>query len=206
LMRPDPNDSPVRWAEDRAWVERAGCAAVFTAHPTCALPVPVARALVEAASGRPTPTTGSHRPPPITLPEEFAQAADAIAHGRDAIDQFNAVLLSVARGGWPDRWTELAPRPVILSSWVGYDTDGRPPRHRLVGHAAAAAEDEAPQAGTTTFTCHNTARHDRSVATHRRGTRGGQRADRPVPDCARTAAGRRLCQGAGRSARRRDDL
>ena len=31
----------------------------------------------------------------------------------------------MARGAWPDRWTELDPRPVILSSWVGYDTDGR---------------------------------------------------------------------------------
>ena len=57
--------------------------------------------------------------------EEFEQAGAAIAHGRDAIDQFNAALLSVARGAWPDRWTELNPRPVILSSWVGYDTDGR---------------------------------------------------------------------------------
>ena len=34
-------------------------------------------------------------------------------------------LLPVAHGAWPDRWTELDPRPVILSSWVGYDTDGR---------------------------------------------------------------------------------
>ena len=57
--------------------------------------------------------------------DEFAQAAAAIANGRDAIDRFNAALLSVARGAWPDRWTELDPRPVILSSWVGYDTDGR---------------------------------------------------------------------------------
>ena len=75
-----------------------------------------------AADRRPA---GSHRPPPITLADEFAQAAAAIANGRDAIDRFNAALLSVARSAWPDRWTELDPRPVILSSWVGYDTDGR---------------------------------------------------------------------------------
>ena len=49
----------------------------------------------------------------------------AIANGRDAIDRFNAALLRVARDAWPDRWTELVPRPVILTSWVGYDTDGR---------------------------------------------------------------------------------
>ena len=125
LLRPDPNDSPVRWAEYRALVERSRFAAVFTAHPTFALPADVGHALAETASGRPALAAGSHRPPRITLAEEFEQAGAAIAHGRDAIDQFNAALLTVARGAWPDRWTELNPRPVILSSWVGYDTDGR---------------------------------------------------------------------------------
>ncbi len=56
---------------------------------------------------------------------EFEQSAAAIANGRDAIDRFNAALISVARGAWADRWTELTPRPVVLSTWVGYDTDGR---------------------------------------------------------------------------------
>ena len=67
----------------------------------------------------------SHRPPAITLHSEFEQAAAAIANGRDAIDRFNAALVSVAHAAWPDRWTELTPSPVVLSSWVGYDTDGR---------------------------------------------------------------------------------
>ncbi len=125
LLRPDPNDSPVRWAEYRALVERPRFAAVFTAHPTFALPANVGHALAETASGRPALAAGSHRPPPITLAEEFEQAGVAIAHGRNAIDQFNAALLTVARSAWPDRWTTLNPRPVILSSWVGYDTDGR---------------------------------------------------------------------------------
>lgn len=125
LLRPDPNDSPVRWAEFRALVERTRFAAVFTAHPTFALPLSVGRALAEAASGRPAPSFGSHRPDPITLADEFAQAIQAIINGRDAIDRFNAALIAVARGAWPDRWTALVPRPVILSSWVGYDTDGR---------------------------------------------------------------------------------
>jgi phosphoenolpyruvate carboxylase len=125
LLRPDPNDSPVRWAEYRRLVERTRFAAVFTAHPTFALPAPVGAALAEAASGREAPRFESHRPPPITLAEEFAQAVTAIANGRDAIDRFNAALITVARSAWPDRWTDLTPRPVILSSWVGYDTDGR---------------------------------------------------------------------------------
>jgi phosphoenolpyruvate carboxylase len=125
LLRPDPNDSPVRWAEYRALVERPRFAAVFTAHPTFSMPHDVGHALAEQASGRPAATAQSHRPPPITLAEEFAQAAKAIANGRDAIDRFNTALIEVARSAWPDRWTELTPRPLILSSWVGYDTDGR---------------------------------------------------------------------------------
>jgi phosphoenolpyruvate carboxylase len=125
LLRPDPNDSPVRWAEYRALVERTRFAAVFTAHPTFSLPAEVGHALAEAASGRNGQTFASHRPPSITLPEEFAQSVTAIANGRDAIDRFNAALLKVARSAWPDRWTELTPSPVVLSTWVGYDTDGR---------------------------------------------------------------------------------
>ncbi|HEX2943699.1 MAG TPA: phosphoenolpyruvate carboxylase, partial [Rhodopila sp.] len=125
LLRPDPNDSPVRWAEYRALTEHTRFAAVFTAHPTFSLPLLVNRALAEAACGRPAPAFESHRPPPITLQEEFDQAVAAIANGRDAIDRFNAALITVARGTWRDRWTALTPRPVILSTWVGYDTDGR---------------------------------------------------------------------------------
>ncbi len=125
ILRPDPNDSPVRWADYRAMVERTRFAAVFTAHPTFALPYAVGHRLAETASGRPGPGFVSHRPGPITLREEFTQANAAIANGRDALDRFNAALLTVARDTWPDRWTELVPRPMILASWVGYDTDGR---------------------------------------------------------------------------------
>ncbi len=125
LLRPDPNDSPVRWAEYQALTERTRFAAVFTAHPTFSLPLPVNQALAEAACGHPAPAFESHRPPPITLRNEFDQSVAAIANGRDAIDRFNAALISVARGAWADRWTELTPSPVVLSTWVGYDTDGR---------------------------------------------------------------------------------
>lgn len=126
ILRPDPNDSPVRWAEYQARVERPRFAAVFTAHPTFSLPPEIGHALAEQASGRFVESAAqSHRPPPITLQEEFAQAVAAIANGRDAIDRFNTALIDVARTAWPDRWTTLTPRPIILSSWVGYDTDGR---------------------------------------------------------------------------------
>jgi phosphoenolpyruvate carboxylase len=126
VLRPDPKDSPVPWAQFRSAVERTRYAAVFTAHPTFSMPAKVAHALAEAACGEPPPSFASHRPPGrITLSEEFDQAVAAIGHGRDAIDHFVSALLAVARDVWPDRWTELTPRPLIVSSWVGYDIDGR---------------------------------------------------------------------------------
>ena len=130
LVRPDPADSAVPFASFRSAMERPRFAAVFTAHPTFSLPQPVAADLVAAASGIAAETCHvSHRPPPITLPEEFEAAVAAIARGRDAVDRLTAALLEAARAAWPGRWTELAPRPVILASWVGYDTDGRTDIH-----------------------------------------------------------------------------
>ncbi len=126
IVRPDPDDSPIPFARFAGALERTGFAAVFTAHPTFALPAPVYAALAAAASGAPAASpAGSHRPRPITLDAEFAAAAAAIAHGRDALDTLNEALLATARSFWPDRWSAIVPRPVILASWVGYDTDGR---------------------------------------------------------------------------------
>jgi phosphoenolpyruvate carboxylase len=126
LVRPDPADSPVPFAAFRAAVERARFAAVFTAHPTFSLPPEVARALaVVASGGRIDRDFASHRPQPLTLSEEFDQAVAAATNGRDALDDLTAAILLAARATWPARWTELVPAPVILASWVGYDTDGR---------------------------------------------------------------------------------
>ncbi len=126
LVRPDPDDSPVPWARFREEAERPRFAAVFTAHPTFALPPAIYAELAEAASGRPPSSCAiSHRPARPTLSDEFEAAAAAIARGRDALDVLCGALLDAGRAAWPDRWSTLAPHPVILASWVGYDTDGR---------------------------------------------------------------------------------
>ncbi len=124
LVRPDPADSPVPFQTFRAAAERTRFAAVFTAHPTFSLPREQSAALARAAGGEPAPRFASHRPSKPALAEEFDQAVAAITHGRDAIDQLTEALLRAA-ALWPDRWRSLSPRPVILASWVGYDTDGR---------------------------------------------------------------------------------
>ena len=125
LVRPDPHDSPVPLATFRDSV-RCRFAAVFTAHPTFAMPPELYEDLAARASGGArTEIALSHRPRPITLDEEFSQAAAAIARGRDAIDLLTNALLAAARAVWPGAWRSVAPSPIILASWVGYDTDGR---------------------------------------------------------------------------------
>ena len=125
LVRPDPVDSPVPFGTFRTAVERTRFAAVFTAHPTFSLPPEQSAALARAASGEAAPRFASHRPSRPTLAEEFDQAAAAIHRGRDAIDRLTSALLQTAAQTWPDRWRSLSPKPVILATWVGYDTDGR---------------------------------------------------------------------------------
>jgi phosphoenolpyruvate carboxylase len=126
LVRPDPNDSAIPFAQFRRAVERTRFSAVFTAHPTFSLPYPVGDALARAASGEiGTACFTSHRPVPVTLEDEFDQAHAAIARGRDAIDLLTGAILDAARETWAGRWLDLAPRPITLTTWVGYDTDGR---------------------------------------------------------------------------------
>lgn len=119
----------------RDLVGRTGFAVVFTAHPTFGMPKAVATLIAAAASeagaGARAPIIDeaaalSTRPDPvITLDGEFEQACVAANHGRAALDAFNGALLDAARERWPDRWTELVPRPFAIASWVGCDTDGR---------------------------------------------------------------------------------
>ena len=125
LARPDPLDSPVPFAAFSDACRRTRFAAVFTAHPTFSAPAPVLDALARAAGGAAPPDAASHRPRRPTLEEEFEQAATAMHRGRDALDGLSEAMLREAAAIWPDRWTGLAPQPVVLASWVGYDTDGR---------------------------------------------------------------------------------
>ena len=126
LIRPDPDDSPLPLRDVRASLERARYACVFTAHPTFAVSPETYAWLAAAASGSAAPhPTASHRPTKPTLDQEFDAATAAIARGRDALDAFCGAVLDMARPVWPGAWTSLNPGPVVLTSWVGLDTDGR---------------------------------------------------------------------------------
>ena len=125
LVRPDPNDSPIPFAAFRALVEHPRYAAVFTAHPTFAMPAETAALLATSAEERRAIDPLALRPGPITLAEEFEAAAAAMGHARDALDRLAEALFAAARTVWRDRWSTLTPAPVLVASWVGYDTDGR---------------------------------------------------------------------------------
>lgn len=119
----------------RDLVGRTAFAIVFTAHPTFGMPRAVAALIARSAS---LPEAGARAPlvaeaaalstrpdPKISLDDEFEQACIAANNARLALDGFNGALLDAARRRWPDRWTELALRPLAVASWVGCDTDGR---------------------------------------------------------------------------------
>ncbi|GAJ29429.1 phosphoenolpyruvate carboxylase [Acidomonas methanolica] len=109
-----------------AAVSRPAFAAVFTAHPTFALASHVYEAL-EGLADTPDgtlPTLKTHRRSgPPTLADELSAATAAILRGRNALDFYAGAILREAAKRWPDAL--LAPAPIILSSWVGFDTDGR---------------------------------------------------------------------------------
>lgn len=124
--------TPEPFESFRASVERVRFAAVYTAHPTFGMTRKLAHALADLASGDASGAAVieagdlSFRPDgAITLQDEFEQARFSVRHARDALDRLNAAILTAARARWPERWTELSPRPLILASWVGCDTDGR---------------------------------------------------------------------------------
>ncbi|UHC18785.1 phosphoenolpyruvate carboxylase [Methylobacterium currus] len=128
-------DPEMSFETARTRVERTRFAAVFTAHPTFGMPKAVARLLAEAASepdpaARQAPVAAAaalsaRADPVITLNDEFDQARHAVQHGRAALDGLNEALLRAARVRWPESWSELIPKPVVIASWVGCDTDGR---------------------------------------------------------------------------------
>ncbi len=147
-----------RWAKPLAHV-------VFTAHPTFLLSPAQGQAVAASASTETVDANTCSASPdrePITLDSEHAQAMAALAHAHGARDRITGLLFAAARRRWPDQWRQLAPVPLRLASWVGYDMDGRTDitwatslryrlsekAQRLAGYAAAlnaAAPDMAAQ-------------------------------------------------------------
>ncbi len=129
------------FAEFRSLIQRFHYGIVFTAHPTFSMPHALGCLLAKLASGADDGRRAfngsevdeivgeargfSHRPPGVTLTDEFASALDAISHAVEAVSKLQEIVLDVARELYPRQWSSLVPRLVSLASWVGYDHDGR---------------------------------------------------------------------------------
>ena len=61
----------------------------------------------------------------VTLDEEHSEAMTALKHARAAVNEFNADILRQLRSADPDGWRKTLPAMVNVSTWVGYDLDGR---------------------------------------------------------------------------------
>lgn len=115
---------------------------VFTAHPTFGLSRDLLSDLASLAAdetpdgislteedrkalGARVAKTDQGPNDPITLDDEHAQAEAAIKRAAIAVNRAINRALRVGQSLYPDRWTELVPRPLTIASWVGYDLDGR---------------------------------------------------------------------------------
>ena len=101
--------------------------AVFTAHPVFALRPDVSASMCgHADSGSGTMPEDAFAPrKQVTLDDEHGEAMTALTHGRAAVNGINADILRQRRAADPAGWRDTLPGMIGVSTWVGYDLDGR---------------------------------------------------------------------------------
>jgi len=101
--------------------------AVFTAHPVFALQADMSLALCrnaqEDSSSMPAGAYGTRQD--VSLEDEHGEAMTAIRHARQAINKINAAVIDQRRKTGGSGWRDHLPQMLGVSSWVGYDLDGR---------------------------------------------------------------------------------
>ena len=108
-------------------ISRPAYRAVFTAHPVFALRPDVSAQMTEhadAGAGSPPPDAFAPRDA-VTLNDEHAEAMHALRNARTAVNDINADILRQRRAENPQGWRDVLPATVGVSTWVGYDLDGR---------------------------------------------------------------------------------
>lgn len=101
--------------------------AVFTAHPVFAMrPEVSAEICSHADRGEGTPPEDAFAPrEAVTLGEEHKEAMVAVSHARAAVNKINTDILLQRRAADRTGWRETLPNIIGVSTWVGYDLDGR---------------------------------------------------------------------------------
>jgi phosphoenolpyruvate carboxylase len=118
-----------KWEKPRSGV-------VFTGHPTFAMSKRLRDVLVrlvdhdandeERCLSLAELKVLSHAPDPeLSLNEEHAQVQEVVANAQTAVARLNGLVIAQARELYPEEWTALRPNVLHVSSWVGYDLDGR---------------------------------------------------------------------------------
>ncbi|MGB0690480.1 MAG: hypothetical protein ACPGOZ_07300, partial [Candidatus Puniceispirillum sp.] len=102
--------------------------AVFTAHPVFALKKETSSVLSQAASDHKMGTMPDDAYQPrsmITLQDEHEEAMQALGHARAAIRSLHHTILASKRKAGNASWRDVLPVMCAVSTWVGYDLDGR---------------------------------------------------------------------------------
>ena len=102
--------------------------AVFTAHPVFALKKETSSVLSQAASDHKMGTMPDDAYQPrsmITLQDEHEEAMQALGHARAAIRSLHHTILASKRKAGNADWRDVLPVMCAVSTWVGYDLDGR---------------------------------------------------------------------------------
>lgn len=115
----------------KAALESRRAGIVFTAHPTFALSPPMRDALGALASGADVEIAPlNHAPEPgITLADEHEDAGAAIVRAQAALRGLSSALFEWLATHVDGPWWTIRPAPLLLSTWVGYDLDGRTDIH-----------------------------------------------------------------------------
>lgn len=117
--------------EIKAAIEKRRAGIVFTAHPTFALSRAMRDALGALADDASAKVElGAHAPDAnVSLRGEHADASAAIERAQASLRGLNAALFDWLADNIEGAWWTLRPSPLLLSTWVGYDLDGRTDIH-----------------------------------------------------------------------------
>ena len=117
------------FASFKKWSETPALGLVTTAHPTFINSEAVeSRILAYTMGDRPKRNLGASeilRETPPSLKDEHRLSQVAIKNMHNAIDDLNRHILSEAQSLFPQKWQTITPDLVHVSTWVGYDLDGR---------------------------------------------------------------------------------
>ena len=117
------------FASFKKWAETPALGLVTTAHPTFMNSEAVEnRILAYTMGARPKQNLAANailRESPPSLKDEHRLSQVAIKNMHNAIDDLNRHILSEAQSLFPKDWQTITPDLVHVSTWVGYDLDGR---------------------------------------------------------------------------------